>query len=67
MSEVELETVLVVFIEGLRVTVTTTIIETGLIFLMLLPFLSEDADHMEHPLYQLRDQVGRTSRVTMLI
>ena len=65
MSEVELETVLVDFIQGAYdVLVTTTIIETGVDIPNVNTLFVEDADHMGlSTLYQLRGRVGRTNRV----
>ncbi|MDO4774984.1 MAG: transcription-repair coupling factor [Aerococcaceae bacterium] len=65
MTEVELETVLVDFIEGAYdVLVTTTIIETGVDIPNANTLFVEDADHMGlSTLYQLRGRVGRTNRV----
>ena len=65
MSEVELETVLIDFIQGAYdVLVTTTIIETGVDIPNANTLFVEDADHMGlSTLYQLRGRVGRTSRI----
>ena len=65
MSETELETVLVDFIQGAYdVLVTTTIIETGVDIPNANTLFVEDADHMGlSTLYQLRGRVGRTNRV----
>lgn len=65
MTEVELETVLIDFIEGAYdVLVTTTIIETGVDIPNANTLFVEDADHMGlSTLYQLRGRVGRTNRV----
>ena len=65
MSEAELETVLVDFIQGAYdVLVTTTIIETGVDIPNANTLFIEDADHMGlSTLYQLRGRVGRTNRV----
>lgn len=65
MSETELETVLIEFIQGeYDVLVTTTIIETGVDIPNANTLFVEDADHMGlSTLYQLRGRVGRTNRV----
>lgn len=65
MTETELETVLIEFIQGeYDVLVTTTIIETGVDIPNANTLFVEDADHMGlSTLYQLRGRVGRTNRV----
>lgn len=65
MTEVQLERVLVDFIQGeYDVLVTTTIIETGVDIPNANTLFVEDADHMGlSTLYQLRGRVGRTNRV----
>ncbi|EFR31790.1 transcription-repair coupling factor [Eremococcus coleocola] len=65
MSETELETVLVDFIQGLYdVLVTTTIIETGVDIPNANTLFVDHADKMGlSTLYQLRGRVGRTHRV----
>ncbi|WP_071130560.1 transcription-repair coupling factor [Enterococcus timonensis] len=65
MSEVQLENVLVDFIDGVYdVLVTTTIIETGVNIPNVNTLFVENADYMGlSTLYQLRGRVGRTNRV----
>ena len=65
MGEMELETVLLDFIEGAYdVLVTTTIIETGVDIPNANTLFIEDADKMGlSTLYQLRGRVGRTHRL----
>lgn len=65
MSEVELETVLIDFIQGeYDVLVTTTIIETGVDIPNANTILIDHADAMGlSTLYQLRGRVGRSNRI----
>lgn len=65
MNELELETVLMEFIQGnYDVLVTTTIIETGVDIPNANTLFIENADHMGlSTLYQLRGRVGRTHRI----
>lgn len=65
MSEVQLENVLMDFIDGqFDVLVTTTIIETGVNIPNVNTLFVENADYMGlSSLYQLRGRVGRTNRV----
>lgn len=65
MSEVELEMILMDFMNGMYdVLVTTTIIETGVDLPNVNTLLIEDADRMGlSQLYQLRGRVGRTNRI----
>lgn len=65
MSEVQLENVLLDFIDGqYDVLVTTTIIETGVNIPNVNTLFVENADYMGlSTLYQLRGRVGRTNRV----
>lgn len=65
MSESELESVIITFIEGdYDVLVTTTIIETGVDIPNVNTLIVHDADRMGlSQLYQLRGRVGRSSRV----
>lgn len=65
MSEVELENILMDFMNGLYdVLVTTTIIETGVDLPNVNTLFIENADRMGlSQLYQLRGRVGRTNRI----
>ncbi|MBK0348435.1 transcription-repair coupling factor [Aerococcaceae bacterium zg-ZJ1578] len=65
MTEVQLETILIDFIQGVYdVLVTTTIIETGVDIPNANTLFIDMADHMGlSTLYQLRGRVGRTNRV----
>ncbi|MGX7199493.1 transcription-repair coupling factor [Enterococcus nangangensis] len=65
MSEVQLENVLLDFIDGqFDVLVTTTIIETGVNITNVNTLFVENADYMGlSTLYQLRGRVGRTNRI----
>lgn len=65
MSEIELENILMDFMNGLYdVLVTTTIIETGVDLPNVNTLLIENADRMGlSQLYQLRGRVGRTNRI----
>lgn len=65
MSEIELEMVLMDFIQGeYDLLVTTTIIETGVDIPNANTLFVEDADRMGlSTLYQLRGRVGRTHRI----
>ncbi|MBF6626043.1 transcription-repair coupling factor [Aerococcaceae bacterium zg-BR9] len=65
MTEVQLETVLIDFIQGMYdILVTTTIIETGVDIPNANTLFIDMADHMGlSTLYQLRGRVGRTNRV----
>lgn len=65
MSEIQLENVLVDFLEGAYdVLVTTTIIETGVDMPNVNTLFVENADYMGlSTLYQLRGRVGRSNRI----
>lgn len=65
MTEVQLENVLMEFINGdYDILVTTTIIETGVDIPNVNTLFVENADHMGlSQLYQLRGRVGRSNRV----
>lgn len=65
MTEVQLETILIDFINGAYdILVTTTIIETGVDIPNANTLFIDMADHMGlSTLYQLRGRVGRTNRV----
>ena len=65
MSETELESVILGFLEGdYDVLVTTTIIETGMDIPNVNTLIVQNADRMGlSQLYQLRGRVGRSSRV----
>ena len=65
MTEVQLETILIDFINGAYdILVTTTIIETGVDIPNANTLFVDMADHMGlSTLYQLRGRVGRTNRV----
>lgn len=65
MTESELESVIISFLEGdYDVLVTTTIIETGVDIPNVNTLIVHDADRMGlSQLYQLRGRVGRSSRV----
>lgn len=65
MTETELESVMLAFLEGdYDVLVTTTIIETGVDIPNVNTLIVHDADRMGlSQLYQLRGRVGRSSRV----
>lgn len=65
MSEVELENIMLGFLEGeYDVLVSTTIIETGVDIPNVNTLIVYDADHMGlSQLYQLRGRVGRSNRV----
>ncbi len=65
MSETELESVIISFLEGeYDVLVTTTIIETGIDIPNVNTLIVHDADKMGlSQLYQLRGRVGRSNRV----
>ncbi|TAA69689.1 transcription-repair coupling factor [Planococcus salinarum] len=65
MSETELESVILSFLDGdYDVLVTTTIIETGIDIPNVNTLIVENADRMGlSQLYQLRGRVGRSSRV----
>ncbi len=65
MSEHELESIMLSFIQGeIDVLVATTIIETGLDIPNVNTIIIQDADKMGlSQLYQLRGRVGRSSRV----
>ncbi|RRD96497.1 transcription-repair coupling factor [Clostridiales bacterium COT073_COT-073] len=65
MSEHELESIMLAFIQGeIDVLVATTIIETGLDIPNVNTIIIQDADKMGlSQLYQLRGRVGRSSRV----
>ncbi|MEK4227903.1 transcription-repair coupling factor [Solibacillus sp. FSL H8-0538] len=65
MTESELESVILTFLEGdYDVLVTTTIIETGVDIPNVNTLIVHDADRMGlSQLYQLRGRVGRSSRV----
>ncbi|WP_370659256.1 transcription-repair coupling factor [Vagococcus jeotgali] len=65
MTEVQLENVLLEFINGeYDILVTTTIIETGVDIPNVNTLFVENADHMGlSQLYQLRGRVGRSNRI----
>jgi transcription-repair coupling factor (superfamily II helicase) len=65
MSEVELENVMMEFVEGqVQVLVCTTIVETGMDIPNVNTIIIRDADFMGlSQLYQLRGRVGRSSRL----
>ncbi|MFJ7828464.1 transcription-repair coupling factor [Psychrobacillus sp. NPDC096623] len=65
MTETELESIIISFIEGeYDVLVTTTIIETGIDIPNVNTLIIQDADKMGlSQLYQLRGRVGRSNRV----
>lgn len=65
MTETELESVIIAFLEGeYDVLVTTTIIETGIDIPNVNTLIIQDADRMGlSQLYQLRGRVGRSNRV----
>jgi len=65
MTETELESIILSFLEGeYDVLVTTTIIETGIDIPNVNTLIVHDADRMGlSQLYQLRGRVGRSSRV----
>lgn len=65
MTEAELETVILGFLEGeFDVLVTTTIIETGVDIPNVNTLIVHDADRMGlSQLYQLRGRVGRSNRI----
>ena len=65
MTESELESVILAFLEGdYDVLVTTTIIETGVDIPNVNTLIVHDADRMGlSQLYQLRGRVGRSNRV----
>ncbi|WP_239256419.1 transcription-repair coupling factor [Listeria ilorinensis] len=65
MTETELESVILSFLEGeFDVLVTTTIIETGVDIPNVNTLFVQDADHMGlSQLYQLRGRVGRWNRI----
>ncbi|CAM5695431.1 Transcription-repair-coupling factor OS=Lysinibacillus sphaericus OX=1421 GN=mfd PE=3 SV=1 [Lysinibacillus sphaericus] len=65
MTESQLESVILAFIEGdYDVLVTTTIIETGVDIPNVNTLIVHDADRMGlAQLYQLRGRVGRSNRV----
>ncbi len=65
MSETELESTILAFLEGqYDVLVTTTIIETGIDIPNVNTLIVYDADRMGlSQLYQLRGRVGRSNRV----
>lgn len=65
MTESELESVILSFLDGeFDVLVTTTIIETGVDIPNVNTLIVHDADHMGlSQLYQLRGRVGRSNRI----
>ena len=65
MTEAELESVILAFLEGeYDVLVTTTIIETGVDIPNVNTLIVHDADRMGlSQLYQLRGRVGRSNRI----
>jgi len=67
MSETELESIILGFLDGdYDVLVTTTIIDTGIDIPNVNTLIVENADRMGlSQLYQLRGRVGRSSRVSL--